>query len=50
MTAKLAEPPTLTVPFTVLVDGREKAHRFTGIDSDARDGNRRLIVLTQWAY
>ena len=51
MTAKLAEPPTLTVPFTVLVDGREKApYRFTGIDSDAKDGNRRLIVPTQWAH
>lgn len=51
MSAKLAEPPTITVPFTVLIDGREKAHyRFTGIDADAKDGRRRIIVPTQRAY
>ena len=51
MTAKTSDLPTITAPFTVLIDGREKApYRFTGIDSDARDGRRKIIVPTQWAH
>lgn len=51
MTAKTSDLPTITAPFTVLIDGREKApYRFTGIDSDARDGRRKIIVPTKWAH
>jgi DNA excision repair protein ERCC-4 len=51
VTAKTSDLPTITAPFTVLIDGREKApYRFTGIDSDARDGRRKIIVPTKWAH
>ena len=41
----------VTVSFTVLIDGREKApYQFTGLHADARQQNRPLIVPTQWAH
>jgi len=44
------KPPTKTCPFTILVDGREKApYRFTGLTTDAADGRRPIIVPTEWA-
>jgi hypothetical protein len=37
----------LTSPFTVVVDTREqRAYRFVGLQSDARKGNRRIVVPT----
>ena len=44
-------PSTLTAPFTVLIDGREKApYRFTGLHADANQGGKPLIVPTEWAH
>lgn len=41
----------LTVPFTILIDGREKApYRFTGLRADASQDNRPLIVPTEWQH
>lgn len=41
----------ITVPFTILVDGREKApYTFQGLIADARHGRRRLVVPTRWAH
>lgn len=41
----------ITVPFTVLVDSREKAsYRFTGLRADAAQNRRDLIVPTQWVH
>lgn len=41
----------LTVPFTILVSGAEQArYWFTGINGDAKDKNRPLVVNTEWAH
>ena len=38
-------------PFTVVIDGREKAAwRFTGLRADAKDGGRELVVPTVWDH
>jgi DNA excision repair protein ERCC-4 len=48
---KHTSPSTITAPFTILVDGREKApYRFTGLHSDSSTGRRELIVTTEWAH
>lgn len=40
-----------TCPFTVLIDGREKApYQFTGLRTDAAQGRKKIVVPTQWAY
>jgi DNA excision repair protein ERCC-4 len=50
MTPRIKQPTT-TCPFTILVDGREKApYRFTGLTTDAVDGKRPIIVPTEWAH
>jgi len=41
----------ITVPFTVLVDGREKLpYRFEGLQADAKQWYRPLVVPTEWAH
>lgn len=41
----------ITSPFTVLIDGREKApYRFTGLTGDAAQQRRPIIVPTEWAH
>jgi ERCC4-type nuclease len=48
---ELLHPLTITTPFTVLIDGREKApYTFTELNADANKGNRPLSVATRWAY
>lgn len=45
------EATAVTCPFTVLVDGREKApFLFTGLTTDAADGRRPIVVTWQWAH
>lgn len=45
------EKTSLTCPFTVLVDGREKApYQFTGILSDADLHHLPIIVPWEWAH
>jgi ERCC4 domain len=40
-----------TSPFTVVIDGREKAAwRFTGLRADAKDGGHELVVPTVWDH
>jgi ERCC4-type nuclease len=42
---------TITCPFTILIDGREKApYRFTGLQADAAQQRRPLIVPTRWEH
>lgn len=42
---------TVTCPFTILVDGREKApYQFTGLVTDASAGRRPIVVAWQWAH
>lgn len=44
-----AEP--LPLPFTIIIDGREKApYTFTGLRADADKQCRPLAVPTQWGY
>jgi ERCC4-type nuclease len=41
----------LTAPFTILVDGREKApYRFTGLRADKAQRCRPLIVPVEWSH
>jgi DNA excision repair protein ERCC-4 len=41
----------ITVPFTVLVDGREKApYRFDGLLAPASQKKRPLMVTTEWTH
>ena len=41
----------LEVPFTVIVDGREKRpYAFEGLRADARDLRRPLVVKTEWGH
>lgn len=47
------KPPQKPVvcPFTVLIDGREKApYSFTGLLADANKNNRPLEIATKWAH
>lgn len=45
------ESTTITCPFTILVDGREKApYQFTGLTSDADKHHLPIIVTWQWAH
>ncbi len=40
-----------TCPFTILVDGQEKApYRFNGIRGDAGQQHRPIIVTTEWVH
>jgi len=40
-----------TCPFTILVDGREKApYRFNGIHADAAQRHRPLVITTMWCH
>ena len=52
MTKTLSQPvEAVTCPFTVLIDGREKApYRFEGIRSDASHQHKPLIVPTRWEH
>lgn len=45
------KPSTVTAPFTILIDGREKApYRFSGLHSGAASGSRPLVVTTEWCH
>ena len=47
---RLAPTDTITCPFTILIDGREKApYRFDGIRADAGQQHRPIVVATEWA-
>ncbi len=49
--ARKRKQSTITCPFTILVDGREKSpYRFDRIKSDASKGSRPVIVPTEWAH
>ena len=51
MVSRLKKTEPIVAPFTVLVDGREKApYRFTGLVADAAQQRRPLIVPTEWAH
>lgn len=51
MSPKKRAENTVTAPFCVLIDGREKApYRFTGLRADASKKSRHLVVPTQWAH
>jgi hypothetical protein len=42
---------TVVCPFTILVDGREKApYRFEGIRADAGQQRRPMLVTTEWQH
>lgn len=44
-------PAPVVCPFTVLVDGREKAaYTFTGMTADANKNHRPLEITTKWAH
>ena len=41
----------IEIPFTVIVDGREKRpYTFEGLRADARDLRRPLVVKTEWGH
>ena len=49
VTAKRTDP--ISAPFTILIDGREKApYRFTGLNGNASQNHRPIIVATEWAH
>jgi len=52
MVSRLKEKPTsITCPFTVLVDGREKApYQFTGLVSDADKSHLPIVVAWEWSH
>jgi ERCC4-type nuclease len=45
------EKTSITCPFTIVVDGREKApYQFTGLTGDAGDNHLPILVAWQWAH
>ena len=52
MTRTLPPPVEAVIcPFTILVDGREKApYRFQGIRADASQQHRPIVVTTEWIH
>ena len=52
MTRTLPPPVEAAIcPFTILVDGREKApYRFQGICADASQNHRPIVVTTEWIH
>ena len=52
MAKTLSQPvEAVTCPFTLLVDGREKApYRFQGIRADASQQRRPLVIATEWCH
>lgn len=51
MVRRIRPVEPIVCPFTIAVDGREKApYSFTGIKADASKNHRPVIVGTEWAH